>query len=59
MLYRYDWRDGVGDLDLRPPRVNTAWSRADVEDNDMGVDEFLALCSLVDAEPILVVNTGD
>ncbi|MBM4018856.1 MAG: alpha-N-arabinofuranosidase [Planctomycetes bacterium] len=52
----YDWRDGVGDRDRRPPRKNPAWTG--VEHNDFGLDEFLAFCRLVGAEPYIAVNSG-
>ncbi len=34
----YDWRDGIGDRDRRPPRKNPAWTG--VEHNDFGTDEI-------------------
>ncbi len=52
----YDWRDGIGDRDRRPPRRNPAWTG--VEHNDFGMDEFLAFCRRVGAEPVITVNTG-
>ncbi|WP_428308109.1 alpha-L-arabinofuranosidase C-terminal domain-containing protein [Lacipirellula sp.] len=52
----YDWRDGIGDRDRRPPRKNPAWTG--VEHNDVGLDEFLIFCHEVDAEPLIAVNTG-
>ena len=52
----YDWRDGVGDRDRRPPRKNPAWTG--VEHNDFGLHEFMAFCRLLDTEPLVVVNTG-
>lgn len=52
----YDWRDGIGDRDRRPPRKNPAWTG--VEHNDFGTDEFIAFCRAVGAEPMIAVNTG-
>ena len=52
----YDWRDGVGDPDRRPPRKNPAWRG--VEHNDFGLHEFIDFCRLVNTEPLVVVNTG-
>jgi alpha-N-arabinofuranosidase len=52
----YDWRDGVGDRDTRPPRRELAWNG--LESNDMGVDEFMTFCRLVAAEPYIAVNSG-
>jgi alpha-N-arabinofuranosidase len=52
----YDWRDGIGDRDRRPPRKNPAWTG--VEHNDFGTDEFLDFCRELAAEPMIAVNTG-
>ncbi len=52
----YDWRDGIGDRDRRPPRKNPAWTG--VEHNDVGIDEFLDFCREVGAEPMIAANTG-
>jgi len=52
----YDWKDGIGDRDRRPPRTNPAWTG--VEHNDFGLDEFITFCRLIDTEPLIVVNTG-
>ncbi len=52
----YDWRDGIGPRDARPPRSNPAWTG--VEHNDFGFNEFIHFCRLVDAEPMVTVNTG-
>ncbi len=52
----YDWRDGIGDPDLRPTRRNPAWTG--IETNDVGIDEFIELCRLIDTEPMIAVNTG-
>jgi alpha-N-arabinofuranosidase len=52
----YDWKDGVGDPDRRPPRKNPAWKG--VEANDVGLHEFMDLCHLIGAEPYVAVNTG-
>jgi alpha-N-arabinofuranosidase len=52
----YDWKDGVGDPDRRPPRRNPAWKG--IEPNDFGLDEFMTFCRLVGAEPYVAVNSG-
>ncbi len=52
----YDWRDGIGERDRRPPRRNPAWTG--IEHNDFGLDEFIAFCREVNAEPLIVVNSG-
>ena len=52
----YDWKDGLGDPDRRPPRKNPAWRG--VEHNDFGLHEFIAFCREIDTEPFICVNTG-
>jgi len=52
----YDWRDGIGDRDRRPPRKNPAWRG--VEHNDFGLDEFMLFCKVLGTEPYIAVNTG-
>lgn len=56
MLAGYDWRDGIGDIDRRPPRYDYAWNA--VESNDVGTEEFIALCNLVNTDPYFCVNIG-
>ena len=56
MLAGYDWRDGIGDIDQRPPRYDHAWNA--VEPNDVGTEEFLVMCDLLGIDPYLVVNIG-
>lgn len=52
----YDWRDGIGNRDLRAPKDNPAWKG--IEDNDVGLHEYLELCRILNAEPTLAVNAG-
>ncbi len=52
----YDWHDGVGERDKRPPRKNPAWTG--VEHNDVGIHEYLRFCELVNTEPFVSLNTG-
>jgi alpha-N-arabinofuranosidase len=52
----HDWRDAIGDPDRRPPVFDPVW-RA-LQSNDVGTDEFMTLCRLVDAEPYITVNSG-
>jgi alpha-N-arabinofuranosidase len=52
----YNWKDGIGERDRRPPRKNPAWKG--VEPNDVGIDEFMELMQLLGAEPYIAVNTG-
>ncbi|HWE62109.1 MAG TPA: alpha-L-arabinofuranosidase C-terminal domain-containing protein, partial [Chloroflexota bacterium] len=53
----YHWRDGVGERDRRPVRLDRVWNV--YEPNDVGTDEFMTLCHLLDATPYLCVNMGD
>jgi alpha-N-arabinofuranosidase len=46
----YEWESGVGDVDHRVP-FTTCWGG--LEPNRVGLDEFVALCRLVDAEPLI------
>jgi len=52
----YNWRDGIGKRDKRPPRKNPAWKG--IEHNDVGIHEYLELMELIAAEPFIAVNTG-
>jgi DUF1680 family protein/alpha-L-arabinofuranosidase len=52
----YDWRNGIGERDKRAPQRNPAW--AGLEHNDFGFNEFIHFCRLVEAEPLVTVNTG-
>jgi alpha-L-arabinofuranosidase len=52
----YDWRDGTGERDKRPPRRELAWNG--LESNDMGIDDFMSFCRLIGATPYLAVNSG-
>jgi len=39
MTSDYDWRDGIGDPDKRPPRYDFAWHA--LEPNDVGIDDYM------------------
>ena len=52
----YDWKDGIGDPDRRPPRKNPAWTG--IEHNDFGIDEFMLFCRELRTEPYIAVNSG-
>jgi len=52
----YNWKDGIGDPDKRPPRKNPAWRG--VEHNDFGLDEFMVFCRLLETDPYIAVNSG-
>ena len=52
----YHWEDGIGPVDKRTARLNRAWDV--IYNNDIGVDEYLAYCRAVGAEPYINVNVG-
>jgi alpha-N-arabinofuranosidase len=52
----YNWKDGIGDRDMRPPRQNPAWKG--IESNDVGIHEFMDLMAIIGAEPYVSLNTG-
>lgn len=53
----YHWEDGIGDRDKRPSYLDPAWSLW--ESNDVGTDEFMDLCKILDCDPILTINMGN
>ena len=52
----HEWRNAVGDIDTRPPIYDPVWHA--VQPNDVGTDEFLTLCRLLDVDPYITVNAG-
>ncbi|MCI0662418.1 MAG: hypothetical protein L0220_15215, partial [Acidobacteria bacterium] len=52
----YHWNDGIGPIDERPARFNRTWNAYTT--NDVGTDEFIALCRKLGAEPYISVNVG-
>ena len=50
----YEWRNAIGDPDKRPPIMDPVWHA--VQPNDVGTDEFMTLCRLLDVEPYVTVN---
>ena len=42
--------------DKRPPRLNPAWD--EVQQNDLGIDEYMVLNKLLNMEPYICVNAG-
>jgi len=52
----YNWRDGIGAPDRRPPRKNPAWKG--IEHNDVGIHEYMDLCRQINTEAFIAVNTG-
>ncbi len=55
-LIYYDWRIGIGPRDKRAAFENRPWGN--MEDNDVGLHEFLQFCELVDAEPLICLNSN-
>ncbi len=52
----YEWRYAIGDPDKRPPIYDPVWHA--VQPNDVGTDEFLTLCRLLDVDAYITVNAG-
>jgi alpha-L-arabinofuranosidase len=52
----WDWHNSVGDTDKRPPVFDSAWHA--VQPNDVGMDELMTLCRLIDVDPYITVNAG-
>jgi alpha-N-arabinofuranosidase len=52
----YHWEDGIGPQDKRPTLLDRAWGG--MEYNDFGTDEFMSLCRLVGAQPMICMNLG-
>ena len=55
-LSGYHWRDGVGPIAQRPRCRELAWQS--IETNHFGTHEFITLCRMLGAEPMLGVNPG-
>ena len=52
----HEWRDAIGDPDKRRPIMDPVWHA--VQPNDVGTDEFMTLCHLLEVEPYVTVNAG-
>ena len=52
----HEWRYAIGQPDRRPPVYDPVW-RA-LQPNDIGTDEFMTLCKLLEVEPYITVNAG-
>ena len=50
------WYDAIGDIDKRPPMFDYAWNAMQV--NDVGMDEFMTFCKLIEVDPYVTVNAG-
>ncbi len=55
-LIYYQWEQGLGSDRERAPFVNQPWGN--LEENDVGLFEFLQFCELVGAEPLVCVNSN-
>lgn len=55
-LSDWDWHEAIGDIDKRPPMFDHAWNAMQV--NDVGMDEFMTFCKLIDVDPYVTVNAG-
>lgn len=52
----WDWHNSIGDIDKRPPVFDDAWHA--MQTNDLGMDELMTLCKLIDVDPYITVNAG-
>lgn len=52
----YDWKDGVGDVEKRPRRLEIAWRS--IETNEIGTNEFMKWAKKAGIEPVFAVNLG-
>jgi alpha-N-arabinofuranosidase len=50
------WYDAIGDVDKRPPMFDYAWNA--MQSNDVGMDELMTFCKLIDVDPYVTVNAG-
>jgi alpha-N-arabinofuranosidase len=58
----YRWKEGLLPIDKRPPIVATWHETLPFTDNydfqDLGIDEYMALCRELDAQPCITVTMG-
>lgn len=52
----YNWEDGVGPIESRPPRLDLAWGVT--EPNKFGTNEFMKWCKKAKTAPMMAVNLG-
>lgn len=52
----YNWKDGIGPRQHRPVRREGAWRS--LESNQVGTDEFVALCQRMGWQPMVAFNLG-
>lgn len=50
----YHWREGVGPRSRRKPMLNLCWDG--IYSNQVGTAEFMDLCRMLGAEPLICVN---
>ena len=50
------WYNTIGDPDKRPTDWDAAWGAA--QPNDLGMDEFMTLCKLLNVDAYISVNAG-
>ena len=55
-LSDWNWYDSIGDIDKRRPVFDYAWNA--MQTNDLGMDELMTLCNLIDVDPYITVNAG-
>jgi alpha-N-arabinofuranosidase len=53
---QYRWKHGIGPQHARRKNLTPMWD--DYDPNALGTDEYLRLCRKLNAEPLLVVNSG-
>ncbi|NLN47160.1 MAG: alpha-N-arabinofuranosidase, partial [Clostridiaceae bacterium] len=53
----YNWMDGIGPRESRPPMINVHWGGAP-ENNHFGTHEFMDLCEQAGCEPYICGNVG-
>lgn len=52
----YNWLDGVGPKESRPPVLDKAWNS--IDSNQFGTNEFMAWCKAVGTGPLMGLNLG-
>ncbi|MEK7398756.1 MAG: alpha-L-arabinofuranosidase C-terminal domain-containing protein [Candidatus Poribacteria bacterium] len=55
-LIFYQWQNGIGPREKRAPFENHPWGN--MEENDIGLHEFLQFCELVKSEPLVCLNSN-
>lgn len=55
-LSGYDWKDGIGQKENRPTRLDYAWFS--IEDNQFGIDEFVDWAKKAKTSGMIAVNLG-